>query len=319
MCIRDRLRLVQGFGAGAEFAGAVTLVAEYAPPHRKAFYTAFIQSATVFGIMLATLCFLLVSYLPESVLFGWAWRVPFLISALLFIVALYIRKRLGETPEYVQIMEKHGNNRRKESVPMSELLRKSPKEVLFGFLSVTGHNANAYVLSAFCLSYMTNTLHMPRTQALTAVLVSSFVGVMLTPFLGMLADRIGHARVYMGGAFFVLAFAFPLFTLLDTKSVVLCSVAMSLGYGIGFGGLASGQCAFLANLFPTRYRFSGIALSRELSGLLIAGPTPFIASALVAAANGKSTYVAAYLMVCCAVTILAVLAIQSRSYERGAE
>ena len=94
---------------------------------------------------------------------------------------------------------------------------------------------------------------------------------------------------------------------------------MSLGYGLGFGGLASAQSAFLANLFPTRYRFSGIALSRELSGLLIAGPTPFIASALVAAANGASTYVAVYLMVCCAVTILAVLAIQSRSYERGAE
>jgi MHS family shikimate/dehydroshikimate transporter-like MFS transporter len=312
-------RLVQGFGAGAEFAGAVTLVAEYAPPQRKAYYTAFIQSATVLGIMLATLCFLLVSYLPEDVLLGWAWRAPFLVSALLFVVALYIRKRLDETPEYVQAMAKQGDKRRKESVPIGELLRKSPKEVLFGFLSVTGHNANAYILSAFCLSYMTNTLHMARTDALTAVLVSSFVGVMLTPVLGMLADRIGHAKVYMGGASFVLAFAFPLFALLDTKNVVLCGIAMSLGYGLGFGGLASGQCAFLANLFPTRYRFSGIALSRELSGLLIAGPTPFIASALVAAANGASTYVAVYLMVCCAITILAVLAIQSRSYERGAE
>ena len=141
-------RLVQGFGAGAEFAGAVTLVAEYAPPQRKAYYTAFIQSATVLGIMLATLCFLLVSYLPEDVLFGWAWRVPFLVSALLFLVALYIRKRLDETPEYVQVMAKQSEKRRKESVPIGELLRKSPKEVLFGFLSVTGHNANAYILSA---------------------------------------------------------------------------------------------------------------------------------------------------------------------------
>ena len=176
-------RLVQGFGAGAEFAGAVTLVAEYAPPQRKAYYTAFIQSATVLGIMLATLCFLLVSYLPEDVLLGWAWRVPFLVSALLFVVALYIRKRLDETPEYVQAMAKQGDKRRKESVPIGELLRKSPKEVLFGFLSVTGHNANAYILSAFCLSYMTNTLHMARTDALTVVLVSSFVGVMLTPVL----------------------------------------------------------------------------------------------------------------------------------------
>jgi MFS family permease len=312
-------RLVQGFGAGAEYAGAVTLVVEYAPPHRKAFYTAFIQSATVLGIMMATSCFLLVSYLPEDVLFGWAWRVPFLVSALLFVVALYIRRRLDETPEYIAAMAKQGEQRRKESVPIGELLRKSPKEVLFGFLSVTGHNANAYILSAFSLSYMTNTLHMARTDALTAVLVATFVGVVLTPFLGMLADRIGHAKVYMGGAAFVLAFAFPLFALFDTKNVVLCCLGMSLGYGLGFGGLASAQGVFLANLFPTRYRFSGIALSRELSGLLIAGPTPFIASALVAAADGASTYVAIYLMVCCAITILAILAIQSRSYERGAE
>lgn len=312
-------RLVQGFGAGAEYAGAVTLVAEYAPAHRKAFYTAFIQSATALGIMLATLCFLLVSYLPEDVLFGWAWRVPFLVSALLFLVALYIRKRLDETPEYVEAMARQGEKRRKESAPIGELLRNSRKEVLFGFLTVTGHNANAYILSAFSLSYMTNTLHMPRTDALTAVLVSTFVGVITTPFIGMLADRIGHAKVYMGGAAFVLVFAFPLFALLDTKNVLLCCLGMSLGYGIGFGGLASAQGAFLANLFPTRYRFSGIALSRELNGLLIAGPTPFIASALVAVGDGQSTWVAVYLMACCAVTILAVLAVQSRSYERGAE
>jgi len=166
-------RLVQGFGAGAEYAGAVTLVAEYAPAHRKAYYTAFLQSATVLGIMIATLCFLMVSYLPEDVLLGWAWRVPFLLSALLFVVALYIRKRLDETPEYVAAMAKQGEQRRKESVPIGELLRKSPKEVLFGFLSVTGHNANVYILSAFSLSYMTNTLQMPRTDALTAVIVAT--------------------------------------------------------------------------------------------------------------------------------------------------
>jgi len=312
-------RLVQGFGAGAEYAGAVTLVAEYAPPHRKAYYTAFLQSATVVGILLATLCFLLVSYLPEDMLLGWAWRVPFLASALLFVVALYIRRRLDETPEYVQAMARQDDRRRKESVPIGELLRNSPREVIFGFLSVTGHNANVYILSAFSLSYMTNTLHMARTDALTAVLISTFIGVVLTPFFGMLADRIGHAKVYIGGALFALVFAFPLFALLDTRNVVLASIGMSLGYGIGFGGLASAQGAFLANLFPTRYRFSGIALSRELSGLLIAGPTPFIASALVAAGNGRSTWVAVYLMVCCAITILAVLAIRSRSYERGAE
>lgn len=310
-------RLVQGFGAGAEYAGAVTLVAEYAPPHRKAYYTAYLQSATVVGILLATLCFLLVSYLPEDVLLGWAWRVPFLASALLFLVALYIRNRLDETPEYVEAMARQSARRREESVPIGQLLRNSPREVLFGFLSVTGHNANAYVLSTFSLSYMTNTLHMARTDALTAVLLATVVGVVSTPFFGLLADRIGHAKVYIGGALFTLVFAFPLFALLDTRSVVWATLGLSLGYGIGFAGLASAQGAFLANLFPTRYRFSGIALSRELSSLVVAGPTPFIASALVAANGGSSNWVAVYVMACCAVTVWAVLAVRSSSYERG--
>jgi MFS family permease len=310
-------RLLQGFGAGAEYAGAVTLVSEYAEPHERGFLTALLQSATVVGIMLATLAFLAVSYASEAVLLGWAWRIPFLLSALLFFVALYIRHRLDETPEYVDAMERAARHGRESRVPVGELIRNSPKELLFGFLSVTGHNANAYILSAFALSYMTNTLGMPRVQALTAVVISAFTGIVLTPLMGVIADRIGNAKVYIFGAVFTFAFAFPLFALLDTRNVVLASLAMSLGYGLGFGGLAGAQGAFLANLFPTRYRFSGIALTREMNGLLIAGPTPFIASALVAASGGTPKYVAIYLMVCCAVTLVAVLVIRTRSINTG--
>ncbi len=313
------LRLLQGFGAGAEYAGAVTLVAEYVPPERKAYYTAYLQAATVVGIMLATLSFLLVSLLSEETLFGWAWRVPFLASGLLFFVALYIRKHLDETPEYVAAMEKAAEKRHEAQVPLRELISKSPRELLFGFLSVTGHNANAYILSAFSLSYMTNTLGMTRTDALTAVMIATLTGIITTPFIGALADRVGHAKVYLFGAVFVFCYAFPMFALLDTKNLLLCTIALSIGYGIGFGGLASAQGAFLANLFPTRYRFSGIAMTRELNSVAIAGPTPFIAAALVTAGGGKPTYVVAYLMLCCAVTAIAVLAVRSRSYERGSE
>ncbi|MGO4283744.1 MFS transporter, partial [Bosea sp. TAB14] len=151
------MRLIQGFGAGAELAGAIVLVAEYAPPSKRAFYTGLPNAATLVGIMLATLSFLLISYLPEDVLLGWAWRVPFLISGALFLVAFYIRKHLDETPEYVAAMARAEAKRHEQRVPLGELFRNSPREVLFGFLSVTGHNANAYILSAFSLSYMINT------------------------------------------------------------------------------------------------------------------------------------------------------------------
>ncbi|MBK1838414.1 MHS family MFS transporter [Azospirillum sp. YIM B02556] len=309
-------RLLQGFGAGAEYAGAVTLVSEYAAPEHRSMLTAILQSATVVGIMLATLCFLAVSYMPEPMLMGWGWRMPFLISGVLFFVALYIRRNLDETPEYVEAMERAARERQEHKVPVGELLRHSPKELLFGFLSVTGHNANAYILSAFSLSYMTNTLGMPRVEALSAVVIAALTGVVATPVIGAIADRIGNAKVYIFGAAFTFLFAIPFFALLDTGNVVLATLAMSLGYGLGFGGLAGAQGAFLANLFPTRYRFSGIAMTREINSLLIAGPTPFIASALVAAAGGSPRYVSAYLMACCALTIVAVAVIRTRSVAR---
>ena len=299
-------RLLQGFGAGAEYAGAVTLVSEYVLLERRGFYTAILQAATVVGILLATLSFLTVSYVPEEALLSWAWRIPFLVSAILFFVALYIRNRLDETPEYLVAMARAKARHLEQKVPLGELLRNSPKEVLFGFLSVTGHNANAYILSAFSLSYMTNTLGMARTDALIATSIAAFVGIIMAPIFGALADRIGNAKVFIIGAAFMVIFAFPLFALLDTKNLFLASLAMSLGYGIGFGGMAGAQGAFLANLFPTRYRFSGIALAREFNGMLIAGPTPFIASALVAMAGGTPRLVAVYLMACCLLTVVAV-------------
>jgi len=265
----------------------------------------------------ADIGFLLVSYVPEEALLGWAWRIPFLVSAVLFFVALYIRNQLDETPEYVAAMERAEAQHRENKVPIGELIRNSPKEVLFGFLSVTGHNANAYILSAFALSYMTNTLGMPRADALVAVIISAFAGIVLTPIMGALADRIGNAKVYIFGALFMVLFAFPLFAMLDTKNVVLASVAMSLGYGLGFGGMAGAQGAFLANLFPTRYRFSGIALARELNGTLIAGPTPFIASALVALSGGSPGLVAVYLIACCLLTVAAVSVIRNSGTNTG--
>ncbi|CAH2603591.1 MHS family MFS transporter [Rhodovastum atsumiense] len=136
--------------------------------------------------------------------------------------------------------------------------------------------------------------------------------------MGLISDRVGYAKVYIFGAAFTFLYAFPLFHLLGTRDPAIVVLAMSIGYGIGFSGLAGAQGAFLANLFATRTRFSGIALVRELNGLLIAGPTPFIASALVAAAGGSPNLVVMFLMACCAMTIVAILVVRHRAVH-GAE
>lgn len=301
------MRMAQGFGAGAEYAGAVTLVYEYAPRHLRGFYTALLQSATLVGILLAILTFLGVSQLPDEIMASWGWRVPFLLSAVLFVVALYIRKKLDETPEYLQAVEKAKAEKREHKLPLGQLIKRYPRQLFHGFLAITGHNANAYILSAFCLSYMTNNLGISRTSALQITLIASLCGVITTPFMGWLADRFGAARIYILGAAFGALFAYPLFLALDSGSLVIAALAMSLAFAVAFGGMAGAQGVMLANMFPTEFRFSGISVSRELNSMLIAGPTPFICTLLVGVAGGSSTYVAAYLAACCLITIYAVL------------
>ncbi len=302
-------RVLQGFGAGAEYAGAVTLVAEYSPPGEQAKLTAILQSASLAGILLSTIVFLAVAQLPDDILLNWGWRVPFLFSIFLFFIAVYIRKHLEETPEYNLAMEKAAKNKREKQIPIKELFKNSPKEILFGFLSITGHNANAYLLGSFVLSYLTNTIQMPKSDGLIVVMISTLVGAFMTPLAGKIADKIGCAPVYAFGAVFTGIYVYPLFMILQKGNLVLSILAMSLAYGVGFSTLAGAQGAFLANLFPTRYRFSGIAITRELNAMLIAGPTPFIATALVAAAGGSPFYVAGYLSVCCLATLVAIYAL----------
>ncbi|CNC58889.1 MFS transporter [Yersinia pseudotuberculosis] len=300
------LRLLQGFGAGAELAGAQTFVAEYVPPKERAFYTSLISASTGVAILLATGAFLLVSQLPDEAFIGWGWRIPFLFSSLLFVVAIYIRKNLDETPEYVDAMAKAEHKNKKDKVPLSALIKNSPKELIYAFLSVTGHQANGYVLSVFSLSYMANTLGMEKSDGLIALMFAVTANTIATPLMGKLADRLGPVRVFSFGAIFLFLFAFPLFWMLDTRNLFIATLGMSIAYAIGHGATSGAQGAFMANLFPTEYRFSGMALSRELNSMLVAGPTPFIAAALVTLGGGEPTYVVFYLMVCCMITLFAV-------------
>lgn len=161
------LRLVQGFGAGAELTGAMTLVAEYVEPKKRGLYTSLILSTPPLGIALATICFFGVSLLGDEALLGWAWRIPFLISALLFLVALYIRNKLEETPEYAQAMNQARQRAGAQKLPLREVFESHWRRVVLGFFAITGHNATNYILAVFSLSLMVGS-GMARSEALLA-------------------------------------------------------------------------------------------------------------------------------------------------------
>lgn len=298
-------RLLQGFGAGAELAGAFTLVAETSPKEKRGFHTGLVNATPAAGTTLATLAFLLVSSLPEDVLLGWAWRIPFLVSALLFFVALYIRHRLEETPEYTKAADKRAAH--EEKVPLGELLRFSRRPLLAGFLATTGHNANLYVLTTFSLSYLTATAAMSRSEALTAVVVASVAGIFASPLGGKVVDRIGARKVLGFGGLFGALYAFPLFWLMQTGELMAVTIGLTVGYAVTLGATMGSQGAFLTNLFPARYRFTGVATAREFNGALVAGTTPLVATALISAADGQVWLAALFIVLCSLVTLLAVV------------
>lgn len=300
------IRLMQGFGSGAELAGAQTFVAEYVPVKQRGFYTSLINASTGVAILLSSLAFFLVTQLPDEAFMSWGWRVPFLFSIVLFVVAIYIRKHLDETPEYVKSMEKAAKNKKAQAVPIKALIMNSPKNLICGFFSLAGHQANGYLLSVFSISYLTNTLGMAKSEGLMALMIAVTVNTFMTPVMGKMADKYGTTVVFSFGAIFLGAFAFPLFWFLDSGNIVLATLGMCIAYGIGHGATSGAQGAFLANLFPTQYRYSGIALSRELNSVIFAGSTPVIAAALIALGDGEPTLLIYYLIFCSLLTLIAV-------------
>ncbi|MFG6653518.1 MFS transporter [Scandinavium sp. M-37] len=312
------MRMAQGFGAGAEYAGALTLLYEYAPKQQRGFYTALLQSATVIGIIFASLAFWGVSLMPVDMMTSWGWRVPFLSSAALFVVAIYIRRHLDETPEYVQAMKQAEQDKKEHKLPLRIVLTRYPRELFWSFLMMSGHNANVYILSAFSISYMTNTLHLSKTTALSALFISAWCAVVSAPIMGWLADKYNPAKIYGAAALFTVVYAFPLFMFIDSGNLLIITLGMSIAFIISYGAMAGPQGLLLARVFPTEYRYSGISVAREMNGMLVAGPTPLIGAFLVEIAGGKPTYVAVYLGVCCLLSAFAVYKLVTmRSVKRG--
>lgn len=301
------LRLLQGMGAGAELSGAMTIVAEFAPPKRRGILTSLVLATPPAGIALATVAFLLASSAGDETLLAWAWRIPFLVSVFLFAVAIFIRRKLEETPEYVAAQKNAAERGERAKTPLAILLRKHRRPLAVGFLAMTGHNAINYALAVFAISLMTShDVGLSRTAALVAVTLGSLVGVVTTPLGGWAADRFGAGKTVAFGSIVGAIVAYPILEGLSSGSALLGGLAVAVGYALVIAFTSGGQGSFLAGLFPPRERFSGIALARELNGALIAGFTPLILTWLLGI-QGSLLLPAVYLSVCCVLSAVAVV------------
>ena len=294
------LRMAQGFGAGAEFAGAAIMAVEYSPVHRRGFFGSWPQIGVAIGLAASSGVFALVGLLPEDAFMSWGWRIPFLASSLVLLVGTWIRMRISETPVFQEVQKENKVVRS----PLVEVLKTQPKS----FLAVLGmrfaDNAVLYIPVAFTLTYLAE-MGLDSSVGLTGVLLAAGVQVITIPMFGAWSDRVGRRAVYGGGALAAAVLMVPYFLLLDTQNMWLIWLAIALLGGLAYSAMAGSQPAFFSELFHPRVRYTGVAGAREL-GATVGGVIPLAATALLAAYS-TGLAVAALVIVMCAVTVAAVV------------
>jgi len=270
------VRVVQGFGAGAEFAGAAVMMFEYAPPRQRGLYGSWSQVGVALGLIAAFGINALVGRLAGPQLLTWAWRVPFLLSFLLVIVAFYIRSRLLDTPVFRELQAE----KQLAKAPILEVLRTAPR----GLVTVIGarfaDNAVFYVGLVFVLAYAAQHVKVTSTISLTGIFIGAIVQAILIPLFGILSDRVGRRIVYGGACLIGAIFAFPFFRLVDTGSPLLIWLAIAILVGVIYAGMAGPQPAYFCEQFDARYRYSGVGGGREI-GAIVGGLVPLAATALL--------------------------------------
>ncbi|MEZ6132137.1 MAG: MFS transporter [Planctomycetaceae bacterium] len=296
------LRLVQGFGVGGEWGGAVLMAIEHGHSRRRGFYGSCVQMGVPAGLLLATGVFAIFSSMSEDAFLSWGWRVPFLFGVVLLGIGMFIRLQIMESPLFAQVLTKKAVSR----LPILDVFRHYPKNVLLAMGARFAENACFYIFSVYVLSYATEKLGMEKPSVLVGIWIAAAVQILAIPGFGMLSDRIGRRPVYLCGAFFLMLFAFPFFWMVQTKVAAIVWLAIVLGM-IGHAAMYGPQAAFFSELFGTSVRYSGASIGYQLASPLAGGVAPMIATALLNWSGGATWPISIYLMATAALTIVSVV------------
>ncbi|MDH6280770.1 MFS transporter [Prescottella agglutinans] len=300
-------RFVQGLGVGGEWGGAVLMAVEYAPPKRRAVYGAFPQMGLPAGIIAANIVFIVVTSAVSPATFSsWGWRVPFLLSGVLILVALFLRAKIEETPSFRSAKD-HGEV---ESNPLTTVLRKHGGVVaLAGAVSIACP-AIGYLYSVYVLSYGTKVLGIAQSTMLWLVVAGAVVQLVTIYMAALLAERFGQRQVFLSGALLVVLWAFPFFLLIDTAEPLLIFVSFAVML-LASSLMAGPQAAMIASLFPSNVRYSGTSIAYQIGSILGGGFAPLIATSLYAR-FGSTTPTSLYLFILGLISLIAIVTLRVR-------
>jgi MFS family permease len=299
------LRLVQGFGVGGEWGGAVLVATEHATPRQRALFGSFAQFGVPIGLLTSNLAFLAIAGLDDEDFAAWGWRIPFLLSMALLVVGMVVRRKLSESPEFRRVQE----NKQVTRMPVATLFREQPGTVALASLAAIAPPAVGYTVMVYMLNYGTSVVGFDRSTLLTLILFSTVLWIAGIYVSARCADRWGSKRVYALGAASAVVWAFPLFWLVNTGSVVAALIAFMVA-GVVQAIMAGAQGGLFTELFDARVRYSGASIAYQLGGMVGGAVTPLVAVSLFAA-TGSSTPIALYLALLCGASLVAALVIRT--------
>ncbi|WP_405522945.1 MFS transporter [Streptomyces canus] len=311
------LRLVQGFGAGAEIAGATVLLAEYAPVARRGLVSSLVSLGTNSGTLAASgLWAVLLATLSEDQLLSWGWRLPFLLSFVLMLFAFWLRRGLKESPVFEERPDVvDGVAMAKEEViaaahegdALAAGIRQRKGKAFFLALGLRfGQAGNSGLMQTFLVGYIATNLAVGRSVPTDAIVYGSLLGFVTVPLVGQLGDRFGRRALYLALTALTVVVAFPVMLLITSGSSAGVMLGMVLGLNVGVLGLFSLESVTMAELFGSRTRFTQLALAKEIGGILATAIGPVLAATLTAV-TGSWWPIAAMLVVYSLITFVSAL------------
>ncbi|EIB96774.1 MULTISPECIES: MFS transporter [Pantoea] len=295
------LRFVQGIALGGEWAGAVLLSMEHGDANKRGRNASFAQVGPSCGTLIGTGFITLVTVMMSADQFqAWGWRIPFLLSLVLVIFGLWLRRGVEETPTFVAMQEQEKTTH----TPLKEVFVNYPKQLFIAGGSRIGSDVLYALVVVFTLTYVTTVLQLPRPLALMATMLGAIVNAITVPMFGALSDRWGRRPVYITGALLAIVWSFLFFVLLDSAHPVLIVLAVIGGLLI-HAMMYGPQAAFVTEQFPGHVRYAGSSLAYTLAGIVGGGFAPLIITTLFKE-MGSTLWVSLYVSLALAITLFAL-------------